>query len=98
MRDEAGEGAMVFCLRCGCALEPGRSDLYIVRIESYADPTPPSVTSQELQARDFEKEMAELIEQMKQRSAQEHFDDVYRCMTLHLCGPCYRGWIENPVG
>ena len=25
-------------------------------------------------------------------------DEVYRRLTLYLCGPCFRRWIENPAG
>jgi hypothetical protein len=30
-------------------------------------------------------------------SGQEAMDQVYRRVTVYLCGPCYRRWIENPV-
>jgi hypothetical protein len=31
-------------------------------------------------------------------TAQEALDQVYRRLVIHLCGPCYRNWIENPTG
>ena len=31
-------------------------------------------------------------------SEREMADQVYRRLTLHLCGKCYRKWIEDPAG
>lgn len=88
---------ILFCHRCGASLIPGRGDFYVVRIEAFADPTPPPITPEDLQ-RDFAKEMAELVDEIRQRSARELRDDVYRRLTIHLCGRCYQSWIENPSG
>ena len=35
---------------------------------------------------------------MRDLSEQELIDQVYRRLTIHLCEPCYRQWIENPAG
>jgi hypothetical protein len=48
--------------------------------------------------RDTRAEIARLIEQMRDLSERELMDQVYRRLVLYLCGPCYRQWIENPVG
>jgi hypothetical protein len=42
----------------------------------------------------------ELVETLWQgeQSEQEWMDQVHRQLTLHLCRPCYRRWIENPTG
>jgi len=87
----------LFCHRCGAHLEPGRSDFYVVRIEAFADPTPPHIEPGELDV-DYGAEFARLIEQMEGMSEQELMDQVHRRLTIHLCGPCYRRWIENPAG
>ena len=39
-----------------------------------------------------------LIEQMSDMSEQELMDQVYRRLTIHLCGDCYRQWMDNPAG
>jgi len=48
------DDAPVLCHRCGAVLTPGTDDLYVIRIEAFADPTPapvdPHQTSQEIQA------------------------------------------------
>jgi len=91
-------GALL-CHRCGRALTSGQGDFYLVRIEAYADPTPPRLSEDDLQ-RDTEGELRKLIEQMQQseRSEREWMDQVHRQLTLHLCIRCYQKWIEDPTG
>ena len=86
----------LLCHRCGAVLQPGRSDFYVVRIEAFADPTPPRLTEDDL-AGDVNDEIQRLIEQMKDMSEQELMDQVHRKLTIHLCGACYRVWIEDPA-
>jgi len=69
----------------------------VVRIEAFADPTPPNITKEDLE-RDIVGEVNRLIEAMGDMSEQEALDQVYRRMTLCLCGACYQQWIENPTG
>ena len=87
----------LFCQRCGAELEPGQGEFYVVRIEALADPTPPSITVEDLQ-RDIAGEIERLLATMRDLSEQEAMDQVYRKMTLYLCNQCYRRWIERPVG
>ena len=90
----------LLCHRCGRTLVPGRGDWFVVRIEAMADPTPPTITQADLE-RDVCGEIEELIEQLWQEtpgtSERELMDGVYRRLVVHLCGPCYRRWIEKPV-
>jgi hypothetical protein len=85
------------CNRCGTDLKPGEGNFYVVRIEAVADPTPPSFSEDDLQ-HDPKEEIQRLIEQMRDLSEREAMDQVYRQVVLYLCGPCYRQWIEEPVG
>ena len=78
-------------------LTPGDGDFYVVRIEAVADPTPPNITAEDLE-RDLQAEMQQLIERMERMSPRELAEGVYCRMTVYLCGPCYRKWIEDPVG
>jgi hypothetical protein len=89
----------LLCHRCGRELTPGAGDFYVVRIEAYADPSPPDISNEELQ-RDTQAELSALVEQMRQsgRSEREWLDQVHRQLTLHLCSACYRQWIEDPAG
>ena len=78
-------------------MTPGKGDFYVVRIEAVADPTPPAFSEEDMQ-HDPRAEIERLIEQMRNVSKQELLDQVYRRLVVYLCGPCYRQWIENPVG
>lgn len=85
------------CHRCGAMLEPGRSDFFLVRIEAFADPSPPKLAVGEPGSADPAEEMRRLIEQMSGMSERELMDQVHRRLSLHLCGPCFRVWIEDPT-
>ncbi len=91
------EATPLLCHRCGRELTPGEGNFYVVRIEAWADPTPPDLDLEALSV-DVRAEIEKLIDEMKDMSEQELMDQVYRRMTIHLCGTCYRGWIEDPAG
>jgi len=93
---DATDAMPLFCDRCAAELEPGTGSFYVVRIEAFADPTPPNFSEEDLK-RDPKEEIRRLLEQMRDLSPQEAMDQVYRRLTLTLCGPCYRRWIENPT-
>ena len=88
----------LLCHRCGSELRSGAGSFYIVRIEAVADPTPPAITRADLEQADLDAEFSRLLERMRGMAEQELKDQVYRRMTIHLCVPCYRTWIENPAG
>jgi hypothetical protein len=87
----------LLCGRCSAELTPGKGNFYVVRIEALADPTPPSLSEDDLK-QDPRAEIERLIEQMRASSERELLDQVYRWLVVYLCGPCYRQWIEDPVG
>ncbi len=88
----------LLCHRCGCDLKPGKGNFYVVRIEAFADPTPPDLSADEMwDDIDIGAEIERLIDQMKEMSERELMDQVYRRLTLHLCRNCYLRWIENPA-
>jgi hypothetical protein len=87
----------LLCHHCGAQVEPGRAECYVVRIEAFADPSPPSFTDEDLE-RHGAGEIDRLIETLRGLSEQEAMDQVYRKMTIYLCNACYRRWIENPTG
>ena len=88
----------LLCHRCGADLTPGRGDFYVVRIEAFADPTPPTLTAEELAAIDPGEEIDRIIEETRDMSERDLMDGVWRRLTIHLCGRCYRQWIEDPAG
>lgn len=92
------EDGLLLCHRCGCTLTPGEGSFYVVRIEAFADPTPPTIDLDEDEGRpSVSDEIERLIDQMKGMSERELMDQVHRRLTIHLCGPCYRRWIEDPA-
>jgi len=87
----------LLCHRCGADLAPGAGDFYVVRIEAFADPAPPNISAQEMEQLDVGAEIDKIIEATRGMSERDLMDGVYRKLTIHLCGPCYRKWIENPA-
>jgi hypothetical protein len=94
--DSTADSRALFCDRCSTELHPGAGNFYRVTIEAVADPAPPPIREEDLAA-DLGQQIADLISQLQDTSAQEAMDQVYRRLTLYLCGPCYRRWIENPT-
>ncbi len=89
----------LFCHSCGSQLETGKGNFYVVRIEAFADPTGPDLADVDLgDEADINAEFNRLLDQMRNMSERELMDQVYRRLTMHLCGSCYRRWIENPAG
>jgi hypothetical protein len=87
----------LLCRRCGAGLTPGRGDFYVVTIEAVADPTPPTVTAEDLAA-DHRAQIERLLARLADLTEEQALAQVYRRLTLCLCGPCYRRWIEDPTG
>ncbi len=88
--------AHLFCHRCGAVLRPGEGNFYVARIEAFADPTPPNLTEADL-AVDIDEAIERILEEIRHMSEAELMDQVYRRLTIHLCGTCYAEWIENPA-
>ena len=69
----------LFCSRCGIELTAGAGNFYLVRIQAVADPTPPNFSEEDLR-HDPKEEIQRLIEQMRDLSAQEAMDQIYRAI------------------
>jgi hypothetical protein len=86
----------VTCELCGTALPPHGH--YVVRIDVFADPSMPSTTSDELEERDVQTELAALLEEMKGLSAEDLQDQVHRRFEFKLCRACQIRFLVNPLG
>ncbi|HEV2296379.1 MAG TPA: hypothetical protein VGR35_21225 [Tepidisphaeraceae bacterium] len=86
----------VICDLCGMATPTGAS--YVVKIDVYADPTVPALSTEDLEETDFDQTFAKLIEQMKHLSAEDLQDDVHRRFEYRICRPCQRRFLANPLG
>lgn len=99
MPEKHQTGTEFLCHRCGTiapTTETEGDPFYIVRIEAFADPAPPQIDASS--GRELESEIDRLIESMQGLSERELMDQVYRKLTITLCGKCYATWIENPTG
>ena len=74
----------------------GEGSFYVVRIEAFADPTPPAL-DRESTLEELAAEIEELIARTANFSEQELMDQVYRRLTVLLCTSCYQAWIDNPT-
>ncbi len=87
----------LFCAHCAAELQPGTGNLYEVRVEALADPYGPVLAPEEATG-NLRTRIENLIRQMSALSSQEAMDQVYRRLTFHLCGSCFRDWIDHPAG
>src|SRR5688572_18837334 len=86
----------VLCDLCNRPVPPHGH--YIVRIDVFADPQMPAVTSEEMEEADYQAAMAELMEQMKGMSADDLQDQVHRRFEFKLCRACQMRFLVNPLG
>lgn len=91
-----GMSDRVICDLCGMAAPTGAS--YVVKIDVYADPTVPAMSTEELEEIDFDHTFSKLIEEMKHLSADDLQDDVHRRFEYRICRPCQRKFLANPLG
>lgn len=58
----------------------------------------PAASSEELAEADYQSAMRELLEQMKNMSADELQDQVHRRFEFKLCRACQMRFLVNPLG
>ncbi len=86
----------VICDRCGRAVP--RDAHYRVRIDVAADPSPPTLTQDDLEEADFDWTVAQLLEEMKGATADELEDAVARRFEFRICRGCQLRFIRDPLG
>lgn len=86
----------VLCDMCGRVVPPHAH--YEVRIDVFADPAMPPMTTEELDEMDLDETMAKLMEQMKDMSAEELQDQVHRRFEFRICRVCQMKYLANPLG
>jgi hypothetical protein len=84
------------CDLCGRRIPPHAH--YIVRIDVFADPAMPPLTQEEIDTMDFDKTLSQLLEQMKDMSADDLQDQVHRRFEFRLCRACQIRFLVNPLG
>ena len=86
----------VTCDLCASEVEVHAS--YVVRIDVYADPTVPPISTEEIQSMDFDQTVDDLMDQMKDMTAEDLQDTVHRQFEYRLCPACQRAFLANPLG
>ena len=84
------------CDICGTRVAPHGH--YVVRIDVFADPSVPAMTTEELEEMDLDRKFEDLLEQMKYMSADELQDQVHRRFEYKLCRSCQMEFLANPLG
>src|SRR5262245_54606811 len=87
----------ILCARCLVELIPGSGDFFRVYIEAVADPSGPTA-EEDVPPGELRERIETLLEELGQVSEREAMEQVVRRLTLHLCGACFRSWIEDPTG
>lgn len=86
----------VTCDLCGREVDVHAS--YVVRMDVYADPTVPPMTTEEIESADFGKSLDDLVGQMDGMTADDLQDTVHRRFEFRLCPACQRRFLANPLG
>jgi len=85
----------VFCDLCGGSVPPHAH--YIVRIDVFADPSMPEMSTDDLDEMNAEQTISQLLDQMKQMSADELQDQVHRRFEYRICRSCQVKFLANPL-
>ena len=86
----------VVCDLCGRPVPPHA--FYVVKIDVYADPSVPAMSTEELEEANYDETFAKLVEEMKHLTADDLQDDVHRRFEYRICRPCQRKFLANPLG
>jgi hypothetical protein len=84
------------CAFCDRPIEVGTG--YVARIDVFADPQLPPMSSEQIESANLNATMAELMAQMNGMSQEELQDSVHRRFEYRLCPLCHRSFLANPLG
>jgi hypothetical protein len=84
------------CELCGRQVPPHAH--YIVRIDVFADPELPQLSSEEVAKLNFDEELRKLLEEMRHMTEQELHDQVHRRFEYRICRACQVKFLANPLG
>ena len=87
----------ISCDGCSKTLLIDESVRYVVDIRVYAAYDPMEIMRADYE-KDHGEEIARLIEACQKTPAQELEDQVYREFRFHLCPPCQRRYLQDPIG
>ena len=68
-----------------------------MKIEVYADPTPPELSTSDLDEVDVDARVDDLLGQMASMSAEALEASVYKRFDFRLCRACQRAYVADPL-
>ena len=86
----------IVCNLCGRTIP--MHAYYIVKIEVFADPSMPPLTTEELKKQDFDQGFKDLMAELNEYTTDELQDLVHRRFEFRLCRACQLRFIANPLG
>ena len=86
----------VLCDLCDRRLDKHAS--YVVRIDVYADPSTPDLSTEDLEESNFDETLDKLVGEMQGMTADDLQDGVHRRFEYRLCPACHGRFLANPLG
>ena len=86
----------VICDLCETAVNVYAS--YVVRIDVFAEPSVPPLSTEEVAEKGFDQTVDDLLAEMAHLSADDLQDSVHRRFEYRLCPACQRRFLANPLG
>ena len=86
----------VACELCAAKLPVHAS--YVVRIDVFADPSLPELSTADVDELTSENQFAILMSELELMSVDEAQDQVHRRFEYKLCAACQRRFLANPLG
>jgi hypothetical protein len=71
---------------------------FVLKMELFADPSMPPLTTAEIESADFDQTLTDLLDQMQNMTADQLQDGVHRHFEFRLCPLCHRRFLTNPLG
>src|SRR5215211_4177614 len=86
----------VICDICGTSVAPHAH--FIVRMDVFADPSMPPMSTEDLQEMNADQTFDDLLKQMAGMTSDELQDGVHRRFEYKLCPACHKQFLTNPLG
>ena len=86
----------VTCELCDRAVPKHMS--FVVRMDVFADPTIPPLSTEDLEQMNFGESLRKLMDEMKGMTADDLQDGVHRRFEFRLCPACQKRFLANPMG
>lgn len=96
MRRHVSKMKYYICDMCGARIGPGKLR-YALKLTVFAAYDTLKIGFADL-AEDYEDEIQELVEEMKDMDPRQLEEDVFKELSFDLCRSCQQGFIKDPLG